>query len=144
MKTFKLISLQIVEDDQLVDIELDDGLIISQENDQSTWLIEAYVNISYDDYFQKLAKQEEDLIVQVVITKKENSPAAFQTKIVTIKHIEDHISILLKGQLKKTNYDYAEIVLKKLIAQGLSGETLLNEFNQMMHSKPKLTLAKEK
>ena len=57
MKTFKLISLQIVEDDQLVDIELDDGLIISQENDQSTWLIEAYINISYDDYFQKLAKQ---------------------------------------------------------------------------------------
>ena len=58
MKTFKLISLQIVEDDQLVDIELDDGLIISQENDQSTWLIEAYINISYDDYFQKLAKQD--------------------------------------------------------------------------------------
>jgi YwpF-like protein len=143
MKTFKLISLQIVEEDQLVDIELEDGLIISQENDQSTWLIEAYINISYDDYFQMLAKQDKDVIVQVVITKKENSPAAFQTRIVTIKHIEDHLSILFKGNLKKTNYDYAEIVLKKLIAQGLSGQDLLNEFNQTMHSKPKLTAVKE-
>lgn len=144
MKTFKLFSLQVVEEDQLVDIELEDGLIISQENDQSTWLIEAYISKSYDEYFQMLAKREEDLIVQVVITKKENSPAAFQTKIVTIKHINDHISILLKGNLKKTNYDYAEIVLKKLINQGISGDKLLSEFNHIMRSKPQMTAAKDK
>ncbi|MFE8698100.1 YwpF family protein [Cytobacillus sp. FJAT-53684] len=144
MKTFKLFSLQVVEEDQLVDIELEDGLIISQENDQSTWLIEAYISKSYDEYFQMLAKREEDLIVQVVITKKENSPAAFQTKIVTIQHINDHISILLKGNLKKTNYDYAEIVLKKLINQGISGDKLLSEFNHIMRSKPQMTAAKDK
>ncbi|MBP2242388.1 hypothetical protein J2Z40_002962 [Cytobacillus eiseniae] len=143
MKTFKLVSLQVVEEDQLVDIELDDGLIISQENDQSTWLIEAFVNISYQAYFQKLAEQEKDLFVQVVITKKGNSPAAFQTRIVTIKPINQRISILLKGQLKKTNHDYAEVVLKKLIEQGLSGDDLLKEFYQTMKSKPQMTAAKE-
>ncbi|MEH7522626.1 YwpF-like family protein [Bacillus sp. JJ1503] len=142
MKTFKLISLQVVEDDSLVDIDLIDGLIINQENDQNTWMLEAYVNNTYNDYFQKLSKQGEDIIVQVVITKKENSPAAFQIKIVTIKPLTDHISILFEGKLKKTNYDYAEIVLKKLIDQGLTGDELLKEFKTILRGKPQITAAK--
>lgn len=142
MKTFKLISLQIVEEDELVEVELEDGLIISQENDQSTWMIEAYVKKTYDAYFQKLFKQNE-VIIQVVITKKENSLAAFQTKITTIKQLENHISILFQGKLKKTNNDYAEIALKKLIDQGLSGEELLNEFKKITRGKPQLTAAEK-
>lgn len=142
MKTFKLISLQVVEEDELMEIELEDGLIISQENDLSSWMIEAYVNKTYDNYFQKLAKQDE-VIVQVVITKKENIPAAFQTNITTIKQLENHISILFQGKLRKTNNDYAEIVLKKLIDQGLAGEELLNEFKKIMRGKPQLTAAKK-
>lgn len=143
MKTFKLISLQVVEDDSLVDIDLIDGLIINQENDQNTWMLEAYVNKSYHDYFQKLHDKGEDIIVQVVITKKENSPAAFLTKIFTIKHITDQLSILFEGTLMKTNYDYAEIVLKKLIGQGLTGEELLKEFKKILREKPKITAAKD-
>ncbi|WNS75245.1 YwpF-like family protein [Bacillus sp. DTU_2020_1000418_1_SI_GHA_SEK_038] len=142
MKTFKLISLQVVEDDSLVDIDLIDGLIINQENDPNTWLLEAYVNKTYNEYFQKLSQQGEDIIVQVVITKKENSPAAFQTKIVTIKHVTDHISILFEGKLMKSNYDYAEIVLKKLIEQGLTGDKLLKEFKTILRGKPQITAAK--
>lgn len=143
MKTFKLISLQIVEDDTLKDIELIDGLIINQENEQNTWMLEAYINQSFDDYFQKLYQQGEDIIVQVVITKKENSPAAFQTKIRTIKHVGEQISILFEGTLMRSNYDYAEIVLKKLIQQGLSGDELLTEFKTILRSKPKLTAVKD-
>lgn len=142
MKTFKLISLQVVEEDELVEIELEDGLIISQENDISTWLIEAYVKKSYDHYFQKLAKQDE-VIIQVVITKKENIPAAFQTNIMTIKQLDNHISILFQAKLKKSNNDYAEIVLKKLIDKGLAGEELLNEFKRIMRGKPLLTAVKK-
>lgn len=142
MKTFKLVSLQVVEEDQLVNIELVDGLIISQENDESLWMIEAYINKSYYDYFQQLANRGRDLIVQVVITKKANSPAAFQTKIVTIKQLDNHVSILLQGKIKKTNNDYAVIVLKKLIDQDLMGEDLLNEFEKIMRNKPALTLAR--
>jgi hypothetical protein len=142
MKTFKLISLQVVEDDSLVDIDLIDGLIINQENDQNTWMLEAYINKSYDGHFQKLFKEGKDLIVQVVITKKENSPAAFRTKIVTIKHLTEHLSILLVGKLLKTNSDYAEVVLKKLIEKGLTGDELLNEFKTILRGKPHLTAAK--
>ena len=143
MKTFKLISLQVVESDSLVDIDLKDGLIINQENDQNTWMLEAYVDKSYDDYFKKLQAKGEDVIVQVVITKKENSPAAFQTKILTIKHVANHISILLEGTLMKMYYDYAEIVLKKLIEKGLTGDELLSEFKTILRSKPKITAAKD-
>ncbi|MBY0122276.1 YwpF-like family protein [Bacillus sp. S/N-304-OC-R1] len=142
MKTFKLITLQVVEEDSLVDIDLIDGLIINQENEQNTWMLEAYVNKSYHDYFQELYEKGEDVIVQVVITKKENSPAAFQTKILTIKQVSDKISILFEGKLMKTNYDYAEIVLKKLIGQGLSSEELLQEFKKILREKPKITAAK--
>ena len=143
MKTFKLISLQVVEGDSLVDIDLLDGLIINQENDQNTWMLEAYTNKSYNEYFQKLSKQGEDIIVQVVITKKENSPAAFQTKIVTIKHLTNHISILFEGKLKRTNYDYVENVLQRLIEQGLNGDELLKEFKSVLRGKSQIAAAKD-
>ena len=142
MKTFKLVSLQVVEEDQLVNIELIDGLIISQENNESLWMIDAFFDKSYYDYFKKLADLEKDLLVQVVITKKANSPAAFQTKIVTLKLLESHVSLLLQGTLKKTNNDYAVIVLEKLIDQNLSGNELLEEFKKIMRNKPSLTLTR--
>lgn len=142
MKTFKLVSLQVVEEEKLLDIELVDGLIINQENDQGQWMIEAYMSNSYHDYFQKLAEQAQDLIVQVVITKKANSPAAFQTKIMTIKQLENHISILLQGKLMKTNNDYAVVVLKNLIEKDFAGKELLDEFKNIMRNKPPLTLAR--
>jgi len=142
MKTFKLVSLQVVEEDQLLDIELIDGLIITQENEQSLWMIDAFIDKSYYDYFQKLMDTGKDLLVQVVITKKSNSPAAFQTKIVTLKLLENHVSLLLQGTLKKTNNDYAVIVLKNLIDQNLSGDDLLEEFKKIMRNKPPLTLTR--
>ena len=142
MKTFKLVSLQVVEENQLLDIELEDGLIINQENDRGQWMIEAYMDNSYFDYFQSISEKAEDLVVQVVITKKANSPAAFKTKIMTIKQLENHISILLQGQLMKTNNDYAVMVLNKLIEKNLAGNELLDEFKEIMRNKPPLTLAK--
>lgn len=142
MKTFKLVSLQVVEEEQLVNIELVDGLIINQENDQGQWMIEAFMDKSYYDYFQRIAEQAQDLIIQVVITKKANSPAAFKTKIVTIKQLENHISILLQGKILKTNNDYAVVVLKNLIEKDFAGKDLLEEFKNIMNNKPPLTLAR--
>ena len=44
MKSFKLISLQIItESKQLIDVELVDGLIINKENKSNTWIVEALV-----------------------------------------------------------------------------------------------------
>ncbi len=143
MKTFKLISLQIFEEDGLRDIVLDDGLIINKEDDLSNWLIEAYVSKTYLDYFTAAEDAKNELTVQAVITKKENDPAAFTTTVSSVKELENHISILLQGSLRRTKSDYAELLLDDLVQQGLDGEALLTEFKNKMKSKPRLAAAKK-
>jgi hypothetical protein len=142
MKTFKLISLQIVEEDGLKDIALDDGLIINKEDDLSNWLIEAYINKTYLDYFIAAKEDENELTVQAVITKKENDPAAFITAVASVKELENHISVLFEGSLKRTKSDYAELLLDNLLNDGLEGNALLDEFKLKMKSKPNLPAMK--
>lgn len=54
MKTFKLISLDIIEEknEDITQrrIKLLDGLIINREDDHGRWIIEAYVDQSYQDF----------------------------------------------------------------------------------------------
>lgn len=138
MKTFKLISLQIVEGADLKDIELQDGLIINKEDDLSSWLIEAYISKSYLDYF----KSGDEMIVQVVISKKENGPATFQTKVHSVKEFDKNMSVLLEGTLKSTRNAYAELVLDDLLKKGMSGDNLLSEFKEKMKSRPRLAVIK--
>ncbi|MFD2446736.1 YwpF-like family protein [Bacillus sp. CGMCC 1.16607] len=143
MKTFKLISLQVVEEYRLVDIALVDGLIINKEDDLNTWLIEAYTDLSHQHLFQQAFDRQQDLIVQVVISKKENDPAAFQTKVSSVKKLDDRVSILFQGKLKRSKSNYAETLLDHLLDKGLSGDTLLMEFKDKMKSKPILKEVKK-
>jgi hypothetical protein len=139
MKTFKLISLQIVEDSRLVDIKLEDGLIINKEDEQNSWLIEAYTtDQAYVPVFQKAFATKQDMIVQVVISKKDNDPAAFITKVSNVKTIGNQASVLFQGKLKRTKSNYAELLLDHLLNQGLSGETLMVEFKEKLKTKPLL------
>ena len=56
MKTFKLVSLQLVpEDGEPETIEILDGLIINKENEASTWLIEALMSDAQYEFGQKTA-----------------------------------------------------------------------------------------
>jgi hypothetical protein len=138
MKTFKLISLEVVEDDNSVEVPLEDGLIINKEDEGSTWLLEAYSSLSLYDYFKKIYDEKRDIIVEAVITKKENDPAYFQTKISTLNKFENHIGVLLEGRLRRYRRDYSELLLENLLQKGLEGQTLLTEFREKMKSKPKL------
>ncbi|MGD6875634.1 YwpF family protein [Bacillus infantis] len=142
MKTFKLISLQIFEEDGLKDVTLDDGLIINKEDDLSNWLIEAYISKAYLDYFTAAEDENKELTVHAVITKKENDPAAFITTISSVKELENHISVLFEGSLKRTKSDYAELLLDNLLNDGLEGNALLDEFKLKMKSKPNLPAMK--
>ncbi|MBA4536669.1 YwpF-like family protein [Bacillus aquiflavi] len=142
MKTFKLVSLQIVEDTALKDIELTDGLIINKEDERSTWLIEAFISKDYFDYFNQPYQNNDDLIVQAVITDPENDPAPFKVKIRSIKEINHHISVLFGGVLKKSRNEYAELVLSELLEKGLDGDDLLKAFQQKMRMKPSIAAFK--
>lgn len=138
MKTFKLISLQIIDDSEALDITLHDGLIINKEDERNRWLIEAYVGANYHDFFTKLLQSEKETPAQVVISKKENDPASFTTRVLSVKKIDGRLSVLFEGFLKRSK-NYAELLLSDLIDKGLSGEELLSEFREKMMTKPKLT-----
>ncbi|MFJ5718160.1 YwpF-like family protein [Neobacillus sp. NPDC093127] len=138
MKSFKLYSLEVVDDDKSVEVPLTDGLIINKEDDRYTWLLEAYTDLSLYDYFEKISEQNRDIIVEAVITKKENDPAYFQTKICSLTKFENHISVLFEGHLRRNKSDYAELLLDVLLQKGLNGPELLQEFREKMMSKPKI------
>lgn len=138
MKTFKLFSLDVLEDDQSVVVPLVDGLVLNKEDDQSTWLLEAYTDLELYDYFHAIFKEQREIIVEAKITKKENAPAYFQTKVCSLLKFEQHISVLLEGHLRRNKSDYSELLLDTLLQRGLEGQALLDEFKDNMKSKPKL------
>jgi hypothetical protein len=138
MKSFKLVSLEVLEDGTSIEVSLEDGLIINKEDDRSTWLLEAYTDLSLYDYFKKLHDADAEIIVEAIITKLENDPAFFQTKIVTLNKFQNHIGVLLEGHLRRKRRDYSEILLENLLQKGLGGPALLTEFKEKLKSKPKL------
>ena len=138
MKTFKLISLAVMEDDKSVDVPLDHGLIINKEDEHSTWLLEAYTELSLYDYFKKIADEKREIIVKVVITKADNDPVFLQTKISCLQLFEEHISVLLEGQLRRTTKNHSQILIDRLMKQGFAGEDLLTEFIKQKNSVPRV------
>jgi YwpF-like protein len=140
MKSFKLISLQMItEKQELVDIELVDGLIINKENDSNTWIVEALVEAThYDELKDSLPNEDEEVRIQAVITKQENDPAVFETILKTRKLVDGHISLLFAGHLQNTRSKYAELLLEDLLKKGFTGDELLKEFKEKIRSKRKL------
>lgn len=143
MKTFKLISMQIADKGSLLDIEMEDGLIINKEDDQGTWLVEVFADHKYIPYFEEACENDKEITVQVVITKKENDPAAFSTKVCCVKKLKKHASILLTGKLTKPKSDYPETLLEHLMETGLTGDQLLHEFKEKIISRPKILQTKK-
>jgi hypothetical protein len=143
LKTFKLVLLQVVEDSGIKDIPLEDGLIINREDDKNSWLIEAYTDHVHLPFFQQVHDSKQDLTIQVVITKRENDPATFQTKVSSVKKLGEHASILFEGTLKRAKNNYAEQLLDHLLQKGLDGPALMQEFQEKMKTKPVLDTIKK-
>lgn len=143
MKTFKIVSLQIIEDKNTKDIPLEDGLIINKEDGKMTWLIEAYTDKQFYDYF-RLAQQKADALdVQVVITNEANDPAPFRTHVRCIKAFEKNVSVLLEGHLNIKRNEYAELLLNDIIQEGFTGEKLVSEFKNRMRKKTRAAISKK-
>ena len=135
MKTFKLISLKVVKEDGLMDVPLEDGIMISKEDEENSWLIESYIDKSFYDFFQEALDQDKELLIQTVISKPDNDPVLFRVKTKSVITFDQHISILLQGTLKKVRSSYAENLLGNLIQKGLSGENLLVEFKDKFYNR---------
>ncbi|GAE28338.1 hypothetical protein JCM9140_4558 [Halalkalibacter wakoensis JCM 9140] len=138
VKTFKLYSLSLLEgkegevNQRLIPIE--DGLIINMENQSQTWFIEAVIDHEYYDYFKKVKENSGHILVDVIITSKDNHPAAMITKVQTISKLSKGISVLLEAKLALKRDVIIEDVLKDLVNEGYSDEQLLTQFHNKMEN----------
>src|SRR5690554_513475 len=134
MKTFKLVSLEILEKDgdELVnkEIPLIDGLIIDNEVDRNRWLIEGLISKEFESYFIDKKEQGQDMVIQVRITKEANPKATVVAKILNVNEIEDDINIILKGNIVNRAREQLENMLQELIEAGYQGESLLTKFKE--------------
>lgn len=135
MKTFKLKGLQIMPDEEDVvepkEIVLHDGLVINREDDLG-WLIEAYIDRTYWDYFTQLEPLDE-LMIQIKITREENDPAFFVTKIVGINEIgKDKMNVLFQGKIVDHSKRRIEKMLEMIIEEGYQGRSLLEKFKELI------------
>lgn len=135
MKTFKLKGLKIMEDQDSATkrkkISLIDGLVINRE-DESGWIIEAYIEDSYKRYFESIINTEE-LMVQVKITREDNDPAFFITEIISVNAIDDGtINVLFQGKVVDHRNSRIEEMLEMIIEEGYQGESLLKKFKELI------------
>lgn len=136
MKTFKLISLKVLEkkNENIIHrvIPLIDGLIINREDNENQWIIEAFIDQSYEPYFNELRDDKNEVMLQVKISKESNDPAFFITKIIGMNRIGKNMNILFKGTIIDQRKHEFENLVETLIAKGYYGEKLLIKFKQLM------------
>lgn len=139
VKSFRLVSLQVVtSEEDLVDIELTEGLIINKEDEHNRWLLEGFIHQDHHQHLLDTIKDRRRVKIQVVISKKENNPAIFDTELLTIKKVDDYYSVLFEGCIVYSQIEYATVLLEHLIKEGLEGKELVNEFKDKMRTKPRI------
>ena len=138
MKTFKMISFDIVNEDSLQSFPLIDGIVINQENSHQSWIIELFMLKEYQAIFNDLLTSNKIFEARAVISFPDNEPAPFEVAVYAVKEIGDNISVLLKGTVKVKRRKYAEQLLEELIDEDLSREELLKRFEHGMKVRPKL------
>lgn len=138
MKTFKMLSIGLVENDAITNYPIEDGIIINQENSHRSWVLEMLVELSYEEKFKAMMDSGEIYDVKVIISYPENEPATFEVGVYAVKQIGGHISVLMKGTLKRARRKYAETLLSELLDEGLEGDQLLDRFESDMRSRPVL------
>ncbi|WP_088009547.1 YwpF family protein [Indiicoccus explosivorum] len=143
MKTFKMISLGIVQEGAVVDYPVKDGIIINQENSQQSWVLEMLLDRGYKEAFERFMESGDVSDVKVVISYPGNEPATFQVSVCGVSEIEENVSVLMSGTLKRGRRRYAEELLSELLEDGLEGDQLLERFETDMLTRPRLRVDEE-
>ncbi|WP_102693074.1 YwpF family protein [Rummeliibacillus pycnus] len=140
MKTFKMLSLELLKDEQLISYPLTDGIIINQENSHKSWILEMYMDRQYASDFAPYLGTDTILNVRAVISYPDNEPASFRAVVQDIVEMseENHVSVLLKGTLNSIRRQYAEQLLLELVEEGFTGDALLEKFKEDMRTRPSL------
>lgn len=141
MKTFKLCSLvvQLNSETEPTEIPIIDGLIINKEETQRNWLIEAIVTDDLEEYFINLHKSQQQIMVEVTITKKTNDPATFVCTVKSIIKLNNKVSVFLDGLLVAKEDDFSDMILRCIIKEGFEGEDIINEFKKRKKDRGRTT-----
>ncbi|WP_331852602.1 YwpF family protein [Kurthia zopfii] len=138
LKTFKMLTLERFSDEGFISYPLVDGIIINQENSHHTWILEVYVDREYAADFEPFIQTDEVIEVRAIISYPDNEPAGFRVVVNVIEDLGDQVSILMKGTLKTHRRQYAELLLEKLVEDGLSGDQLIEKFRSDMSTRPRI------
>lgn len=133
MKSFKVIDMKIIQQQNFIVPEVKDGVIINMEYGDNPWIIEIVTDGDLEAILKKLKGQQ--LEMMVTITRPSNTPAKFSAKLMDINQMDDMISVVFKGAIIVQGPNYAEELLEFLITDGYEGKALVNEFNSRMESK---------
>lgn len=139
MKTFKLVQLFVVDYEsetyETKEILLKDGLIINREDKENRWLVEAYVDGDYLDYFKKLREKYNELIIHVRITTRVNEPATCITSIIDINEIGENMNVLFLGTMVDKKTSEINELLEKMVKRGIRGEAVLERLKAVVSSR---------
>lgn len=133
MKSFKVIDMKIIQEQNFIVPEVKDGIIINMEYGDNPWIIEIVTAGDLASILEKLKGQQ--LEMMVTITRPSNTPAKFSARVMDINQMDEMISVVFKGAIIVQGPNYAEELLEFLVEEGYEGKTLINEFNSRMESK---------
>lgn len=133
MKSFKLIDMKIIQEQNFIVPEVKDGVIINMEYGDAPWIIEIVTDGDLSSILEKLKNQL--LEMMVTITRPSNAPAKFSGRLMDINQMDDKISVIFKGSIIDQGPNYAEDLLEFLVEEGYEGKALINEFKSRMESK---------
>ena len=133
MKSFKVIDMKIIQEQNFIVPEVKDGIIINMEYGDNPWIIEIVTAGDLASILEKLKGQQ--LEMMVTITRPSNTPAKFSARVMDINQMDEMISVVFKGDIIIQGPNYAEELLEFLVEEGYEGKTLINEFNSRMESK---------
>jgi YwpF-like protein len=144
MRTFKLVGLTIEQEAEnkktMKEIPLEDGLVINLEDGENSWLIEVLISKDLHAFFEQLSEAKSKFRIFVTISKRTNAPAQIIAKVKTLTSLDHTLSILLEGKLITSRPIHnPEELLRSLMGQGLSGDTLLKAFSENVHQRRETT-----
>ncbi|MDI7740868.1 YwpF family protein [Lysinibacillus fusiformis] len=139
MKTFKMLSFDLINEDGGLNIPIIDGIVINQENSRKSWILELFLSKDQQSIFENLKVANDVFEVHVIISFPDNEPAPFKVMVSDVREIgNDKITVLLKGTIKARRSKYAEALLKTLLTENLSSEELMERFKKGMRERPRL------
>jgi len=138
VKTFKMLSFDLINEEGGLNIPIIDGIVINQENSRKSWILELFLSKDHRSIFENLQNSNEEFEVHVIISFPDNEPAPFKVIVSEIREIGEKITVLLKGSIKARRSKYAEALLKALLNENLAGDELMTNFEKGMRERPRL------